>query len=130
MVAALFDDSQFVRILHHKLIEKIDKKIILKSYDSGESFLKSLKDGDPEIPDLVITDYDMKKLNGIDVIKKIDKYCIKNKIIDKLKVYLVSSNRELKNAIIDCASNVYQGFIPKPLTRNHVINIFTRIPVL
>ncbi len=61
------DDPVYLRILSHILIE-LDKKIKILQTDNGLNALEILK---KEIPDLIITDWDMPQMSGIEFCERI-----------------------------------------------------------
>lgn len=63
----------------------------VKSFHSGEECLESLKNG--EIPDVVVEDYDMNGINGIDVLK------IVKKKLHKTQFIFLTSNDDVEIAV-------------------------------
>lgn len=59
------DDPVFRKFMETHIMSNGFKK--LKSFDSGEAFLSSLK----ENPDVVLLDFSLKGINGMDVLKQI-----------------------------------------------------------
>lgn len=63
----------------------------VKSFHSGEECLESLKNG--EIPDVVVEDYDMNGINGIEVLK------IVKKKLQKTQFIFLTSNDDVEIAV-------------------------------
>lgn len=124
MIIALVEDCDITRFLHSALIKNLDLNIELQKYSSGEEFLENLKDRQLALPDLVLTDYNMAKLNGVDVINELEKFSSTHAVGNKLKSYLVSANVDLENIVKKCNKDICQGFVPKPLNSNNLVNIF------
>ncbi len=68
------DDKVYLKGLEHSLNEKLADKIRIKTFQTGEDFLKSIT----EPPDIAILDYYLNSrekdaMNGISVLKKVKK---------------------------------------------------------
>lgn len=125
MEIAIVEDCVMTRFIHTTLIKNLNKDFNVQNFNCGEEFLEALKSKQIETPDLVITDYNMKQLTGIDLINELDDYRNLKQIKDKLFVYLVSANTNLENSLKEINNDTYQGFIPKPLNENNVIDILS-----
>ncbi len=125
MIVAIIEDCDITRFLHATLIKDLDLTINLQQYSSGEDFLKDLKSDQIDMPDIVLTDYNMGQLNGVDVINELASFCSAHQITHKLRSYLVSANVDVKSILDDCDKDFCQGFIPKPLNSKRLKDIIS-----
>lgn len=101
---ALVDDHKIVREGLRQIIEKIGNYNVFREFDDGVSFLSALP-LEP-FPDLVILDYSMPEMNGIEVLQKLEQSG------EEYKVLLLTQN--LEEEVINLAfQNGARGFLHK-----------------
>lgn len=101
---ALVDDHKIVREGLRQIIEKIGDYNVFREFDDGVSFLSALP-LEP-FPDLVILDYSMPEMNGIEVLQKLEQSG------EEYKVLLLTRN--LEEEVINLAfQNGARGFLHK-----------------
>jgi len=61
------DDSRISRSMNRKLVEALGHEVIAEAVDG----MDGIKKFEESAPDLILTDLEMPKLNGLDMIKKI-----------------------------------------------------------
>ncbi len=123
MTIAIIEDCDITRFLHATLIKDIDLSISLQQYNCGEDFLKDLNSNQIDIPDLVLTDYNMEQLNGVDVINGLADFCLLHNISHNIPSYLVSANVDVKSILDKCDKSICHGFIPKPLNSKRLRDV-------
>lgn len=82
------DDHKIVRQGIREILDRMGGCNVTSEFSSGEEFLEALPI-DPQ-PDIVLLDYSMKQLNGIDVVKALDERGV------PLKVILLTQNLDEK----------------------------------
>lgn len=68
----IIDDHKIVRQGLKELLEKLGNYQVINEFESGKEFLEALPLS--QIPDVLILDYSMPELNGIEVLKKMEDY--------------------------------------------------------
>lgn len=109
----LVDDSKLYRQILRDSLEKI-KLNVLEASD-GEEALEILSNKDNNIS-LILTDYEMPKMNGLDLTFKIREKAKK----DQLGIIVISS-AEAQNVISKFLKFGANDFINKPFTHNEII---------
>lgn len=103
----IIDDHQIVRQGLKELLENLGGFSVVSEYENGEEFLSGLPLADP--PDILILDYSMPKISGIDVLKEL------NSREEEYKVLLLTQH--LEEQIIDDAYHYgARGFLHKNCT--------------
>lgn len=114
---AICDDEEYARKKLSSIIKdyfaNIDKKILIKEYNSGKNFLKM------EIRfDIIFLDIEMPELNGIETAKILRKWDVNSKII------YVTHHKNYK-------ANAYQvhafDYITKPISEESLFKVLTEI---
>ncbi|MEC8051614.1 MAG: response regulator [Myxococcota bacterium] len=108
--ALVVDDSRSMRRIVMKGLQKA--QVAEWDFDEAEDGEDALAKFDPEVYDMLFIDWNMPKMNGIDVVKKLRA----DKINDHIRIVMVTSNKTLDfvtEAIDNAGAN---GFITKPFT--------------
>ncbi|WP_188459649.1 response regulator [Psychroflexus planctonicus] len=126
MILAIIDDCDITRFVHAKLVKHLELDIDVIKYNCGRKFLDDLKDQKIDLPDIVLTDYNMKVMNGVGLINELDSYRSKNRIENKLFSYIITANKDISTITNDCKNETFQGFIMKPLRTDHLSDIFEK----
>ena len=77
MTFIIVDDSKFIQIEHKKIVEKLGYTVVDICNDGVEGFESYKK----HLPDYVLSDIDMPKMNGIEMTNKIIEFDCYAKII-------------------------------------------------
>ncbi|WP_373002731.1 response regulator [Sulfurimonas sp.] len=112
------EDDPTTQILYESIFENIVKKIIFAK-DGEDGYEKYLANN----IDLILTDYSMPKLNGLDMIKRIR---ISNKDIP---IILVSAITDI-DIIVKALQLHVNNFIKKPIVEKEVINALESVSKL
>jgi two-component system OmpR family response regulator len=124
-VCLVDDDIMFLKSLEHHLLHKLKSFVQIKSFPSGEDFIKSLG----EKPDIVVLDYVLNgtdaHLNGIDVLRKIKERSPETEVImlsgqDQLEVAIET----IKHGAYDYVVKNENAFLK---TQNLIRNAITSI---
>lgn len=116
MKITLIDDDEIVLLAHKRLLNSLHKDLTIKAYKCPEEFINDIKDRKIIIPDIIISDYSMQKINGALLLGKIGKIINEqNQIENKLNFYLVSSDINIEKIAKKCTFAFFKGFFKKPL---------------
>ena len=113
----IVDDDQLMRKLLEYIIKKAGYKVSVA--DDGSNALKIVK---KDKPDLIISDVEMPKLNGLELCQKL-KENFDTKLIP---IILITSNTQIQDKLSGLRSGADDYFI-KPL---HLKNLLTRVQSL
>lgn len=103
----IIDDHKIVRQGLKELLEKMENYTVSHEFESGVAFLEALPL--EQTPDLLILDYSMPSLNGIDVLKKLEE------LKSEYKVLLLTQHFDEK-IIDDAYHHGARGFLHKNCT--------------
>lgn len=102
------DDSQAVRLLIQKILKELGVRIVFLA-ENGEAALKQLTD---RLPDLVITDYQMEPMNGMQFVNALRRSPIKR--INKMPIIMLTGHSERE--VVQKAVNAgVSDFVVKPI---------------
>lgn len=104
---AIIDDHKIVRQGLKELLEKLGNYKVIHEFESGIEFLNALPLS--KMPDLFILDYSMPKLNGIEVLQKLEEQ------EEEYKVLLLTQHLE-EQIINDAYHYGARGFLHKNCT--------------
>lgn len=113
----IVDDDQLMQKLLEYIIKKAGYKVSVA--DDGSNALKIVK---RDKPDLIISDVEMPKMNGLELCQKL-KENFDTKLIP---IILITSNTQIQGKLISFRSGADDYFI-KPL---HLKNLLTRMQSL
>lgn len=113
----IVDDDQLMRKLLEYIIKKAGYQVSVA--DNGSNALKIVK---KEKPDLIISDVEMPKMNGLELCQKL-KENFDTKLIP---IILITSNTQIQDKLCGFRSGADDYFI-KPL---HLKNLLTRVKSL
>jgi len=113
----IVDDDQLMQKLLEYIIKKEGYKVSVA--DNGSTALKIVK---RDKPDLIISDVEMPKMNGLELCQKL-KENIDTKLIP---IILITSNTQIQDKLIGFRSGADDYFM-KPL---HLKNLLTRVQLL
>ncbi|EKV57072.1 response regulator [Brachyspira hampsonii] len=114
----VIDDSSTIRIAERKILlsEKFD--VILEADGAMDALTKLREAADK--PDIIMTDFDMPQMNGIDLLKRIRALNIDSKII-------VVTSYANKGVLMEFLKLKVDGYIVKPVQRQTMIYHLARV---
>ncbi len=117
MHVVIIDDDKFCLLSTDNMVRRIllGSKTTLCS--SKEEFVAFIDKIDDDIPDLLITDYNIGDFNGIELLLMIREYYQKQGKNVPFPTYLLSGNESFMNLMNEKKSQLATGFINKPLTK-------------
>lgn len=124
-MAAKFNNLIFVvedNTVYNKLITEYLKKqnfTQVKPFFSGEECVKAVEGG--EFPDIVIQDYFLEKMNGIDVLQKVKKLSPKSEFI------FLTSHDNIEVAVNTIKYGAYDYIIKDKVTLDKVVDRIQKI---
>ncbi|WP_127845417.1 response regulator [Psychroflexus aestuariivivens] len=121
MNISIIDDSELALHVHHFILKTHFKNCEITKHKCPETFIDMLSQGMIKVPDLVFTDYNMGKHNGVELLSKVEK--VKKELQigdDKLNFVMVSSEANLMQIFNTCKSPLLKGYFHKPLKHSNV----------
>jgi len=91
----------------------------VKAFFSGEDCVKAVKSG--EVPDIVIQDYFLENMNGLDVLKKV------KKLNDDSEFVFLTSNESMEVAVNTIKYGAYDYIIKDKVTLDKVVDRIKKI---
>lgn len=117
MKISIIEDSTVAAILIEKVLSKINLDSDIMKFSNGAEFVNWVEtDKQRNIPDLIITDINMPRLDGLGVIK----YCNSNPFLELTKIIVVSANKN-RSIITDCLRLGADNYIIKPFDPDKLI---------
>lgn len=124
------DDEEIFNYLNAEVIQLTSKTYRHQAFSSGADALDYLKasieGGGPAMPDVILLDIRMPKMNGFEFLDELMKCDARR--IRETSVYVLSSSldqRDIKRAL---AYPVVRGFRSKPLSEEMVMEIISELP--
>lgn len=111
------DDDPFIRTLLEKVLSEANYEVILAT-DGEEALAKVFRD----LPDLIISDVVMPKLDGLELVKKLKGH-LQTSIIP---VILLTSKDEVESEVEGLEAGA-DDYIPKPIVTNRLLARINRI---
>lgn len=104
----LADDEEQMRKLHQAYLKKLGFENVIVACDGKEAWSK-LKEG---MVDLIISDWDMPQMTGIEFLQKVRQYDEYKKI-----PFLMLTAHTDKESVMDAIKEGVSNYIVKPLTK-------------
>ena len=114
----VIDDSSTIRIAEKKILLSEQFEVILES-DGAMDALKKLKESE-EKPDIIMIDFEMPQMNGIDLLKRIRALDVDSKII-------VVTSYANKGVLMEFLKLKVDGYIVKPIQRQTVTEHLAKV---
>lgn len=115
------DDDEIERMKFKRVCSKSDHKLKILEAKNGEDALEKLQE---DVPNLIILDLNMPKMNGIEFLK-----ILKSDSIYKYIPIIVMSSSDNHNDLKECYEIGIAGYIIKPLKyddyNNHILSLLS-----
>ena len=110
------DDMCEVRALYRKMLDQEGYNIVGEAEDGDEVEYLAKK----MCPDLVIMDYNMERMNGIEAIKKL-------KQLDPNIRIIMITGAPSPSLVAECIEAGASNFLSKPFDKNHFLQLVKRL---
>ncbi|PCG20898.1 response regulator [Brachyspira sp. G79] len=114
----VIDDSSTIRIAEKKILLSEQFEVTMES-DGAMDALNKLRDA-VEKPDIIMIDFEMPQMNGIDLLKRIRALNIDSKII-------VVTSYSNKGVLMEFLKLKVDGYVVKPIQRQTVIEHLAKV---
>ena len=114
----VIDDSSTIRIAEKKILLSEQFEVAMES-DGAMDALNKLRDA-ADKPDIIMIDFEMPQMNGIDLLKRIRALTIDSKII-------VVTSYANKGVLMEFLKLKVDGYVVKPVQRQTVIEHLAKV---
>ncbi|ADG72225.1 response regulator [Brachyspira murdochii] len=114
----VIDDSSTIRIAEKKILLSEQFEVTMES-DGAMDALNKLRDA-ADKPDIIMIDFEMPQMNGIDLLKRIRALNIDSKII-------VVTSYSNKGVLMEFLKLKVDGYVVKPIQRQTVIEHLAKV---
>lgn len=114
----IVDDSSTIRLTEKKILLSENFEIILEA-NSAMTALKKLKESSDK-PDILMIDFEMPQMNGIDLLKRIRAQNYEGKVV------VVTSYAD-KNTLMEFLKLKVDGYIVKPIDRQTLMSHLAKV---
>jgi class 3 adenylate cyclase/AmiR/NasT family two-component response regulator len=111
----IIDDDLLQRKIIEQILKSIDKKIKIYCANNGQEALKIIK---TDLPNLIITDWDMPQMNGIDFCKTIQR----NKKLKHVPVIMCTGIKTSSENLQTAFESGVADFIRKPIDKMELLS--------
>ena len=105
----LIEDDAIERMKFQRVLSKIDSKHILTEAKNGEEAI-SLLNSNHNLPDIILLDLNMPRMNGIEFLEKLSLH----KKIKYIPIIILTTS-ENRDDLLECYKIGVAGYIIKPL---------------
>ena len=119
---AILDDHPLVNFATKHMFKSCSSSLNVITYQNPEKFITDLKNDHIEVPSVILCDYDMPEMTGLEVHDSLKELLKKHSHFPKF--YLVSSEENLESHALDFKSDFFCGSYQKPLQPNNAEEIF------
>ena len=114
----VIDDSSTIRMAEKKILLSEQFEVMLES-DGAMDALKKLKEAE-EKPDIIMIDFEMPQMNGVDLLKRIRALDVDSKII-------VVTSYANKGVLMEFLKLKVEGYVVKPVQRQTVVEHLAKV---
>lgn len=114
----IVDDSSIIRVAEKKILLSENFNVVMEA-DSAMAALKYLREI-PEKPDIIMLDFEMPQMNGIDLLKRIRALNYEGKIV-------VVTSHTTKDTFMEFVNLKVDTYIAKPIQRQIIIAHLAKI---
>ncbi|WP_028330551.1 response regulator [Brachyspira alvinipulli] len=114
----VIDDSSTIRMAEKKILLSEQFEVMLES-DGAMDALKKLRESE-EKPDIIMIDFEMPQMNGIDLLKRIRALDVDSKII-------VVTSYANKGVLMEFLKLKVDGYVVKPIQRQTVMEHLAKV---
>lgn len=119
----LIEDSAVDVFIHRKVIEQMNESAQIQVCGTAMEALAYLQNCELEnLPDIIFLDIRMPDLDGFDFLERLDQ--LPSDLTSKLKIIMLSSSIDDKDLKRARTNNYVLAFVPKPLTRLKLVELF------
>lgn len=129
MHVVIIDDDKFCLLNTDNMVRRVLHGCRTTLCNSKEEFVAFLNKIDNDIPDLLITDYNIGDFSGIELLLMVHKFYQKRNESVPFPMYMLSGDDSMVEIMNEKKSQLALGFISKPLTKdkiNEIINKLTK----
>ncbi len=114
----IVDDSSTIRITERKILLSESFEVVLEA-DGAMTALKKLKEA-TEKPDILMIDFEMPQMNGIDLLKRLRAQNYEGKVV-------VVTSYANKATLMEFLKLKIDGYIAKPIDRQTLMNHLAKV---
>ena len=114
----VIDDSSTIRMAEKKILLSEQFEVMLES-DGAMDALKKLREAE-EKPDIIMIDFEMPQMNGVDLLKRIRALDVDSKII-------VVTSYANKGVLMEFLKLKVEGYVVKPVQRQTVVEHLAKV---
>ena len=114
----IVDDSSTIRIAEKKILLSENFNVMLEA-DGAMTALKQLKES-PDRPDILMIDFEMPQMNGIDLLKRIRALNYEGKVV-------VVTSYANKGILSEFLKLKIDGYVVKPVQRQTIIQHLAKV---
>lgn len=114
----VIDDSSTIRMAEKKILLSEQFEVMLES-DGAMDALKKLRESE-EKPDIIMIDFEMPQMNGVDLLKRIRALNVESKII-------VVTSYANKGVLMEFLKLKVDGYVVKPVQRQTVMEHLAKV---
>ncbi len=105
----LIEDDLIETLKFNRVLDTLEAKHLVNRVENGEEALEFLKNTD-EVPDVILLDLNMPKMNGIEFLKILKE----DEVLKYIPAIILSTSNNQKD-ILECYKIGVAGYIMKPL---------------
>ncbi|MGM0636128.1 MAG: response regulator [Bacteroidota bacterium] len=131
MKIAIIDDSKMELFIHNKLIDSFFPKKEVYTFQHATDFLQHITNNPSKVPNIILSDYHMPELNGIELLEKVNQIISETSLSKKqlIQFYLLSSENKLRTMLQDKPFSIFSEAFEKPLSKKHMQQIKTNFEI-
>lgn len=124
LTIGLIDDDEIYKFTAKKIIEMVDPTQNIIAFENGRDAMDFLSDkflSKDQLPDILLVDIEMPKMNGWEFLDAYDS--VQGELKKSISVYMVSSSIDEQDKRRSKTYKSVRDYIPKPLNKEIVKNI-------
>ena len=120
----VIDDSKYDRFIASEILDEyveVQNFMSLDSAEKGLEYLKSLEGNPNDLPEVILLDIKMPRMDGFGFLKKFDEFS--ETIKTNCKIFMLSSSIDPNDLQRAKKSKYVVDFIEKPLSEENILRI-------